>query len=289
MSLDDYLDGLLSSGSSASSKKAILKVTKLIESIGSIMVKSTERMEDALASLENRILALEGGRPMASPSVSSGAPPSAAAPNLSAAAPPGDSIGAPNLSAAPSTPSPSSDPPQGGNPLAGSGFASEIANMAGSLSKAPPSERPAGPGGPGESAGPGGPGESAGPGGPGESAGPAPTDPMGGPSSSMITGAIEGLTKIDPEEHKKERQAAQNKEALESGAGASPFGYQSELKQKLQARSDKMDDDSPFEPAPVAPTAPQRSTTQMKEALQSELRDAFSGLLESDTREDEEE
>ncbi|MCK4845626.1 MAG: hypothetical protein KAS95_08125 [Candidatus Heimdallarchaeota archaeon] len=111
---------------------------------------------------------------------------------------------------------------------------------------------------------------------------------MGSPSSSMIVGAKAGLTKIDPVEHKKERQAAQNKDSLESGASASPFGYQSELKQKLQSRSDKMDDDSPFEPAPVAPTAPQKSTKQMKEALQSELRDAFSGLLESDTREDEE-
>jgi hypothetical protein len=112
---------------------------------------------------------------------------------------------------------------------------------------------------------------------------------MGGPSSSMIAGAKAGLTKIDPDAHKKERQAAQNKESLENGASASPFGYQSELKQKLMARTDKMDDDSPFEPAPVAPAAPQRSTTQMKEALQDELRDAFSGLLESDTRENEEE
>ena len=282
MSLDDYLDGLLSSGSSASSKKAILKVTKLIESIGSIMVKSTERMEDALASLENRILALEGGRPMPYPSVSSdpapstGAPsisatPSTGAPNLSSAATSSDSIGAPNLSAVSSSPDQTSSPPAGGNPFAGDGFAGEIANMAGSLSKAPPTERPAGPGGEG---GPGGP---------------APSGPMGSPSSSMIAGAKAGLTKIDPDEHKKERQAAQNKESLENGAGASPFGYQNELKQKLQSRTDKMDDDSPFEPAPVAPAAPQRSTKQMKEALQDELRDAFSGLLESDTREDEEE
>lgn len=279
MSLDDYLDGLLSTGSSASSKKAILKVTKLIESIGSIMVKSTERMEDALDSLENRILALESGRQMAFPSASSGpapstgapsiaATPSTGAPNLSSATSSSDSIGAPNLSsAASSSPDQTSVPPAGGNPFGGSGFANEIANKAGSLSKAPPSERPVGPGEPAPSA----------------------AGPMGGPSSSMITGAIEGLTKIDPEEHKKERQAAQNKESLDNGASASPFGYQSELKQKLQSRSDKMDDDSPFEPAHVAPTAPQKSTKQMKEALQSELRDAFSGLLESDTREDEEE
>ena len=52
MSIDDYLDTLLS-GSSEPSSKAIKKLTKLIENFGVIMVKSTERMEDYVSVLDS--------------------------------------------------------------------------------------------------------------------------------------------------------------------------------------------------------------------------------------------
>ncbi|MHA2256331.1 MAG: hypothetical protein ACXAAM_09675, partial [Candidatus Heimdallarchaeaceae archaeon] len=58
MSIDDYLDGLLS-GSSEPSRKAIMKLTRLIENFGAIMVKSTERMEDYINTLDTRISTIE--------------------------------------------------------------------------------------------------------------------------------------------------------------------------------------------------------------------------------------
>ena len=62
-----------------------------------------------------------------------------------------------------------------------------------------------------------------------------------------------------------------------------------EVKDALAKRASRVDEDDDeekdFTPSP-APAAPAKSTKQMKEALQGELRDAFSSLLESDTSEE---
>jgi hypothetical protein len=126
------------------------------------------------------------------------------------------------------------------------------------------------------------PGEPGAPGAPGLDPG---LNPFGGPSAAAIKDIKAGLKKVDPDEHRKERAAA-------SAGGSMPasMALNMEVKEALQKRKAKSedDDDVEFEPAQVAPAAPQKSTKQMKEALQGELRDAFSSLLESDTQDDEE-
>jgi len=290
MSIDDYLDGLLS-GSSEPSRKAIMKLTKLIENFGGIMVKSTERMEDYVAALDARIAALEQAlgvapaRPSptfaASPAVASAPAPAAApavakaAPNLSAA-PAGD-VGAPNLSAAPAgdvgapslaggdAPIPA---PAGSQGNSGGGISSsDLMKAASNLQKAPVRE-------PGEPGAPGEPGM-----------GPASTISPFGASASDIRDTKSGLTKVDPDEHRKERAAAQTGGSMPAG-----MALNLEVKEELAKRSSRASEDGEDEeelvPTQAAPAAPGRSTKQMKEALQGELRDAFSSLLESDDEEE---
>jgi hypothetical protein len=286
VSIDDYLDGLLS-GSSEPSKKAIMKLTRLIENFGAIMVKSTERMEDYINTLDTRISTIEQslgiasqrimiGRnaPAATPSAAPAiAAPAAAAPNLSAAP-----SGAPNLSAAPSgAPNLSAAPASSGGdnipaPAMQSGSSTGISSAdlmkaAANLQKAPEQQAPA--------PAPGEPGM-----------GPAPgLNPFGGPSATALQDIKAGLKKVDQDEHRKERAAAQA-----GGSMPASMALNMEVKEALEKRKAKSedDDDVEFEPAPVAPASPQKSTKQMKEALQGELRDAFSSLLESDTQDDEE-
>ena len=298
MSIDDYLDTLLS-GSSEPSSKAIKKLTKLIENFGAIMVKSTERMEDYVSVLDSRISALERAVGLPSGSVSATSAPSfsspapAAAPSRSAPAatasapslgtPPAASSGAPNLTSAPNlsaAPDLSAAPSLGGDSPApsmpsggttGSGISSaDLMKAAANLQKAPEHT-------------PGG-----GPGGPGEPAGPASFNPLG-VSASDIQNIRAGLTKVDQDEHRKEREAAAG-----SSGGSMPasMALNLEVKDALAKRksrsdaSEEGDEEEDIAPTQAAPAAPQKSTKQMKEALQGELRDAFSSLLESDNQED---
>jgi hypothetical protein len=127
------------------------------------------------------------------------------------------------------------------------------------------------------------PGEPGAPGAPGE--GPAPVFSPFGASASDIQDIKAGLKKVDPDEHRKERAAAQA-----GGSMPASMALNMEVKEALEKRKAKSEDedDVEFEPAQMAPAAPQKSTKQMKEALQGELRDAFSSLLESDTQDDDE-
>ncbi|MCG3222339.1 MAG: hypothetical protein H7641_13250, partial [Candidatus Heimdallarchaeota archaeon] len=162
MSIDDYLDGLLS-GSSEPSRKAIMKLTKLIENFGAIMVKSTERMEDYINTLDTRISTIEQSlgivaqRLIVGKGAQAAAPiaaaPAAGAPNISAAP-----SGAPNLSAAPSgnVGAPSLDGSGANIPAptmpngSGSGVSnSDLMKAAANLQKAPEQPAPGDPGAPG--------------------------------------------------------------------------------------------------------------------------------------------
>ena len=288
VSIDDYLDGLLS-GSSEPSKKAIMKLTKLIENFGAIMVKSTERMEDYINTLDSRISAVERALgvsasyisaapaltvrsevptsfPDATPTLVTANPSTIGAPNLSAApsAPnlngtPSAGIGAPNLSAAPA--------PSGVQGTTGAGISSaDLLKAAANLKKAPepiPSES-------------GGIGEPA--------AVPASFSPFG-VSATDIQDIRAGLKKVDPDEHRREREAAAG------GGGSMPasVALNMEVKDALAKRASRIneseEEELDFTPS-GAPATPAKSTKQMKEALQGELRDAFSSLLESDTSED---
>jgi len=287
LSIDDYLDGLLS-GSSEPSRKAIMKLTRLIENFGAIMVKSTERMEDYINTLDSRISAIEQSlgiaRPLAAqpsfslsaatPAVTMPATVAVAAPQTSGAPNLSGNVGAPNLSATPSTSvdAPSLEgggdipaPAMGSSPVTGAGISStDLLKAASKLQKAPVQE-PGAPGDPGIAA-------------------PMPTLSPFGASAQDIKA---GLTKVDPDEHRKERAAAQ-------AGGSMPAGValNMEVKDVLAKRASRLkedeDEEEDFEPTPAAPAAPQKSTKQMKEALQFELRDAFSSLLESDTQEEDE-
>ncbi len=269
MSIDDYLDVLLS-GSSEPSSKAIKKLTKLLENFGAIMVASTERMEDYITGLDARISAIErnlgvSGPTLASPALAS--PAQASAPAMAnpaqASAP---AMGAPNLSAAPNL---SSAPSGGGSPApapsGGGGISnSDLMKAAAGLSKAPEQQ-------------------------PKEMVDAASFSPSG-VSVTAIQGVKAGLKKVDQDEHRKERAAA----AGESGSMPASMVLNMEVKDALAKRksrsksADDSDDEDDELPTQVAPAAPKRSTKQMKEALQGELRDAFSSLLESDTKEEEE-
>ncbi|MHA2357374.1 MAG: hypothetical protein ACXABK_01215, partial [Candidatus Heimdallarchaeaceae archaeon] len=167
MSIDDYLDGLLL-GSSEPSRKAIMKLTKLIENFGGIMVKSTERMEDYINTLDIRISAIEQAlgiaRATAAPSfaaqIAAAAPAQTQvqAPAVSTAAPAGAPdltsapSGAPNLTAAPSGNVDAPDlsqsaipAPAGNQGATGSGISSvDLMKAAANLQKAPVSEGPGG-------------------------------------------------------------------------------------------------------------------------------------------------
>ncbi|MHA1687584.1 MAG: hypothetical protein ACTSYD_14470 [Candidatus Heimdallarchaeaceae archaeon] len=312
MSIDDYLDSLLS-GSSAASKKAIMKLTKLIENIGSIMIKSTERIEDVISELEQRIsvieqhLGLSRGQPGSAPSIpkapTAGAPTSSA-PQVSApVASPPSAAKAPSTIPAPATASGSVSPPSfgGGSSSSPSGPipAPSLNNPGGSTSASPAPvaanplglpnlaseiasaakslkkvEKPATPT-------PGG----------GPSPRPAPGGAPGlGPLSmqaelkSVLAKGRDALEKIDPEKIKKEKQSA-------SSTGSMPpsFAMQSELRAALQKRSQKKMEAAEAEEQPMpttpAPTTPKKSSKQMKAALQNELKAAFNRLLESDTEE----
>ncbi|MCE7742660.1 MAG: hypothetical protein GOP50_09390 [Candidatus Heimdallarchaeota archaeon] len=280
VSIDDYLDGLLS-GTAEPSKKAIMKLTKLLENFGAIMVKSTERMEDFINSLDIRITAVEralGGVAPAARAAPAAAPiaaaPAAAPVAAPVAAASSGSVGAPNLSAAPSTPNLSSaapdlssaPAPSGAQGATGGGISSsDLMKAAAGLQKAP---EPV----PGE---PGAPGEA------------SPAFSPFGVSANDIQGVRAGLTKVDQDEHRRERQEA----AGETGSMPASMVLNMEVKDALAKRasrtSDDDDEEKDFTPS-AAPAAPGRSTKQMKEALQGELRDAFSSLLESDTKEEEE-
>lgn len=272
VSIDDYLDGLLSD-TAEPSKKAIMKLTKLIENFGAIMVKSTERMEDYIDTLTNRINAIEHAlgvssqaAPAAAPSFQSPEAAPAAAPNLTASN--SGQVAAPNLSATVGAPNLSAD--GGGNPApsgtqgsTGGGISSaDLMKAASNLQKAPEPT-------PGE---PGAPGET-------------PVFSPFGVSATDIQDVRSGLTKVDPDEHRKERAAAAGGEP---GSMPASMALNLEVKDALSKRKSRTDEgeDAEFEPTPVAPASPQKSTKQMKEALQGELRDAFSSLLESDTKED---
>jgi len=290
VSIDDYLDGLLS-GSSEPSRKAIMKLTRLLENFGGIMVKSTERMEDYINTLDARITAIEralgistptgGAIPslsatptqVATPAVSaqpgdasSGAPSApnlsspVSAPNLNSA--PSNAVGAPNLGGSGPIPAPS-----GNQGATGAGISSaDLLKAAASLQKAPVTE-----GGPGGQGAPG--------------AGPAPSINPLGVSASDIQNIRAGLKKVDPEEHRKERAAA-----TAGGSMPASMALNLEVKEALQkrkARTSEDEEEEEFTHSPVAPTAPVKSTKQMKEALQGELRAAFSSLLESDTQEED--
>ncbi|MCG3226719.1 MAG: hypothetical protein H7645_07355 [Candidatus Heimdallarchaeota archaeon] len=283
MSIDDYLDGLLS-GSSEPSRKAIMKLTRLIENFGSIMVKSTERMEDYINTLDTRISTIEqslgivsqrlivgkGARAQAPTAAAptaaapTAAAPTAAAPagapNLSAAP-----AGAPNLSAAPSLDGGGANIPAPSMPNgSGSGVSNDdLMKAAANLQKAPEQPAPGDPGAPGA----------------------APVFSPFGVSATDIQDVRSGLTKVDPDEHRKERAAS-----TAGGSMPASMVLNAEVKEALQKRKSKSEDDDEddFVPAQAAPASPQKSTKQMKEALQGELRDAFSSLLESDTQDEEE-
>jgi len=271
VSIDDYLDGLLSD-TAEPSKKAIMKLTKLIEKFGTIMVTSTERMEDYIDTLTNRINAIERAlgvssqaAPEAAPSFQSpvAAPATTSAPNLTAnnAGP----VAAPNLSA-PVGDGGGNPAPSGNQESTGGGISSaDLMKAASNLQKAP---EPV----PGDPGAPGAP-EA------------APVFSPFGVSATDIQDVRSGLTKVDPDEHRKEREAAAG--GTEGSMPAS-MALNLEVKDALSKRKSRTDEgeDVEFEPTPVAPTSPQKSTKQMKEALQGELRDAFSSLLESDTNED---
>ena len=292
VSIDDYLDGLLS-GSSEPSRKAIMKLTRLIENFGAIMVKSTERMEDYINTLDTRISAIEQSLGIASqrimvgrsapasiqataPAISAptGAPNISAAPtgapNLTAAPTGAPNLtaaptGAPNLTAAPAASGGDNIPAPAMQSGSGTGISSaDLMKAAANLQKAP---EPV-PGEPGE------PGMDPAPG----------LNPFGGPSAAALQDIKAGLKKVDQDEHRKERAAAQA-----GGSMPASMALNMEVKEALEKRKSKSedDDDVEFEPAPMAPAAPQKSTKQMKEALQGELRDAFSSLLESDTQDDD--
>ncbi len=268
VSIDDYLDGLLSD-TAEPSKKAIMKLTKLIENFGTIMVKSTERMEDYIDTLTNRINSIEQAlgnasraAPAAAPSVDSpvAAPVTTSEPNLTASNP--GSVAAPNLSA-PVGDGGGIPEPSGNQVSTGGGISNDdLMKAASNLQKAP---EPV----PGE---PGAPGAT-------------PVFSPFGVSANDIQDVRSGLTKVDPDEHRKERQAAAG--GTEGSMPASMV-LNLEVKDALAKRKSRTDedDDAEFEPTPAAPASPQKSTKQMKEALQGELRDAFSSLLESDTNED---
>ena len=283
VSIDDYLDGLLS-GSSEPSRKAIMKLTRLIENFGSIMVKSTERMEDYINTLDTRISTIEqslgivsqrlivgkGARAQAPTAAAptaaapTAAAPTAAAPagapNLSAAP-----AGAPNLSAAPSLDGGGANIPAPSMPNgSGSGVSNDdLMKAAANLQKAPEQPAPGDPGAPGA----------------------APVFSPFGVSATDIQDVRSGLTKVDPDEHRKERAAS-----TAGGSMPASMVLNAEVKEALQKRKSKSEDDDEddFVPAQAAPASPQKSTKQMKEALQGELRDAFSSLLESDTQDEEE-
>jgi hypothetical protein len=280
VSIDDYLDTLLS-GSSEPSSKAIKKLTKLLENFGAIMVASTERMEDYITGLDSRITSIErnlgvssgstltNSAPARAPAMANPTPaaaPSTGAPNLSAA----PAMGAPNLSAAPNL---SSAPSSGGSaapaPSGGGGGISnaDLMKAASGLTKAPEQQ-------------------------PKEMVDAASFSPSG-VSVSAIQDVRAGLKKVDQDEHRKERAAAAS--GGSSGSMPASMVLNMEVKDALakrKSRSKKDDDDDEddddFAPTQAAPAAPKRSTKQMKEALQGELRDAFSSLLESDTQEEEE-
>ncbi len=297
VSIDDYLDGLLS-GTAEPSKKAIMKLTKLIENFGAIMVKSTERMEDYINTLDGRINAVEralgitaqslsgapslsvrGAAPAVAPATAPAAIPaavSAAAPAITAVS--SGPVGAPNLSAAPSAPNLAAAPTQtGGAPdlsaipapvgeqgATGAGISSaELMKAAANLQKAPEPD-------------------------PNTPLEPGPGSPAFSPfgvSANDIQDVRAGLKKVDPDEHRKEREAATGS----SGSMPASFALNMEVKDALAKRASRISDDDEdeedFTPS-EAPSAPAKSTKQMKEALQGELRDAFSSLLESDTSED---
>ena len=272
VSIDDYLDGLLSD-TAEPSKKAIMKLTKLIENFGAIMVKSTERMEDYIDTLTNRINAIEhalGVSSQAAPSFQSPVAAPAVAPNLSNST----SVAVPNLSASVAAPNLSAQVGDGGGTPAPSGnqgstgggiSSADLTKAASNLQKAPEPT-------PGDPGAPGAP-EA------------APVFSPFGVSATDIQDVRSGLTKVDPDEHRKEREAAAG--GTEGSMPAS-VALNMEVKDALAKRKSRTDEgeDAEFEPTPVAPTSPQKSTKQMKEALQGELRDAFSSLLESDTNED---
>ena len=278
MSIDDYLDGLLS-GSSEPSRKAIMKLTKLIENFGNIMVTSTERMEDYVAALNARISVLEQALGVASagPAPQRAAPepiPTQAAPTAPIPAPtvaPGGNVGAPNLSGTPSgnvaapslsgggdTQIPAPSVTQG---TTGAGISNgDLLQAAANLQKAPEQV-------------PGEPGT-----------GPASTISPFGASATDLKDIKSGLTKVDQDEHRKERTAAQTGGSMPAG-----MALNLEVKEELAKRSSRSEEDDEevdFAPTQAAPASPQRSTKQMKEALQGELRDAFSSLLESDDEEE---
>ncbi|MHA1199914.1 MAG: hypothetical protein ACTSQF_11350 [Candidatus Heimdallarchaeaceae archaeon] len=284
VSIDDYLDGLLS-GTAEPSKKAIMKLTKLIENFGAIMVKSTERMEDYMNNMDGRLNALESALGVAA-SAARAAPaapaapvaaPTAAAPAVAAPVAAASS-GAPNLSAAPSTPNLSaaapnlsatpdlsSQPaPSGAQGQSGGGITSDdLMKAVAGLQKAP---EPV-------------------PGDPGAPEGTPAFSPFG-VSANDIQDVRAGLTKVDPDEHRKERQQAAGGTEGSMPASMAMLGEVKDALAKRASRSSEGDDEeTDFAPS-SAPAAPVKSTKQMKEALQGELRDAFSSLLESDTKED---
>ncbi len=275
MSIDDYLDGLLS-GSSEPSRKAIMKLTKLIENIGNIMVTSTERMEDYVAALNARISVIEQALGVASagPAPQRAAPaaiPTQTAPTAPIPAPTvatGSNVGAPNLSGAPSGNVAAPSLSGGGNTqipapsvtqeTTGGGISNgDLLKAAANLQKAPEQE-------------------------PGT--GPASTISPFGASATDLKDIKSGLTKVDQDEHRKERTAAQTGGSMPAG-----MALNLEVKEELAKRSSRSEEDDEevdFAPTQAAPASPQRSTKQMKEALQGELRDAFSSLLESDDEEE---
>ncbi len=114
-----------------------------------------------------------------------------------------------------------------------------------------------------------------------------------GVSVTAIQDVKAGLKKVDQNEHRKERDAAAS--GGSSGSMPASMVLNMEVKDALAKRksrskkadADEEDEEEDFAPTQAAPAAPKRSTKQMKEALQGELRDAFSSLLESDTQEEE--
>ena len=184
-------------------------------------------------------------------------------------------MGAPNLSSAPnltSAPSAGGNIPAPSTPSSGSGSgisSADLMKAAANLQKAPEPQ----------------PGSTGDP-----NAGATPTFSPFGVSASAIQDVKAGLKKVDQDEHRKERAAAAG-----SAGGSMPasMALNLEVKDALAKRKSRSDADEADEdediiaPTQAAPAAPQRSTKQMKEALQGELRNAFSSLLESDTQEEE--
>jgi len=283
VSIDDYLDTLLS-GSSEPSSKAIKKLTKLLENFGAIMVTSTERMEDYITGLDSRISVIERNLGLSTgPAIASSAParspapaatPTMAAPTMAAPNTSGP-VGAPNVSSAPNISSapnlssaPAAAPAAAPAPSSGGGgiSSSDLMKAAAGLQKAPEQQ-------------------------PKEMVDAASFSPSG-VSVSAIQDVKAGLTKVDQDEHRKERAAATGI----SGSMPASVALNMEVKDALAKRKsrsksadadDEDDEEDDFAPTQAAPAAPKRSTKQMKEALQGELRNAFSSLLESDTQEEE--